>query len=188
MFRRMRYLIIASTVLVLCGVILVAGSLFKEPYTVMERVRVDKAKTWVDDAFVLMRFENRTFYLDSVGENRSIIQVDVDSSDFIVFKIISRVTDEIFLERETRWDVTSYWTPPSLGHGTWRFVFQNPSSTQVDVTVRAREFFLKATEYRDVTYYRSVLDPFYGYNGIIAIIAGIALNIVHVLKKRDEGT
>jgi hypothetical protein len=178
----MRYVIIFSTLLVFTGVIFVAGSLFTVPYTVMERVRVDKAKTWVDDAFVLMPFENRTFPLQA-GVNGSIIQVDVDSSDFIVFKIISGITDEVFLERRTRWDVTSYWTPPYLGHGAGYFVFHNPSSTQVDVTVRAREFFLKATEYSDVTHYRSVLDPFYGYNGIIAIIAGTALNIIYLSRE-----
>jgi len=179
-FKRMRYIVVFSIIFVVSGVILVSGSLFMVPYTVGKQTRVDKSKTWVDDTFTLMPSYNRTFNLDSVEENKSIIQVDVESSDFVVFKIISLATGKVWFERKTKRDVTSYWTSPSLGYGNWYFVFHNPSSTSVNVTARATQFFLKATEYREVTYYRSLLDPLYGYIGIIAIIAGTTLNVIHV--------
>jgi len=179
----MRYVLIFSTVIAIFGVILISGSLLVTPYKVMEEVRVDKSKTWVDDTFVLMPFKNRTYELDSVAENISIIQVDVDSSDFIVLKIISDTTDTVWFERETRWDVTSYWTPPSLGYGIWDFVFHNPASTQVNVAAKVTEYYLKATEDKEVTYYRSLFDPFYGYNGIAAIIVAIGINIIHVSRE-----
>jgi len=182
----MRYLIIASTVFVLCGVILVAGSLFKESYTVMEKVRADRAKTWVDDTYVLMPFENRTYKMDSVIKNTSIFQIDLQLSAKALFKIIN--DDENTLVFEWPKGGTFFWTPPPLGYDIWLFVIDNPSSAQVNVNAKITEYFLKTTEYRDVTYYRSVLDPFYGYNGIIAIILGTALNIVYVSKKKDEST
>jgi hypothetical protein len=182
-FRRMRYIIIFSIIFVLSGVILVSGSLFMVPCMVREPFRVDRSKTWEDDTFTLQPNSNRTYILDSIAQNWSIFQVDVDSSDFIVFKIISYTTGEIWFEIESRWDVTSYWTPPLLGHGIWRFVFHNPSSTPVNVTAKITEFYLKITEYRDVTYYRSFVDPVYGYVGILLIIAGTALNVAHASRE-----
>lgn len=184
----MRYITIFSTVFAIFGVILVSGSSFMIPYTVGEQVRVEKSKTWEDDTFALMPFKNRTCLLDSIVQNTSIIQIDVESSDFIVLKIISDATDKVWFERETRWDVTSYWTSPSLGYGNWRFVFYNPSSTPVNVTAKVTEFFLKATEYREATHYRPMLDPFYGYSGMVALIIAIGLNIMYIshVAKRQE--
>jgi len=177
----MRYVIIFSTLLALTGVILVSGSLFKESYTVMERVRVDKAKTWVDDTYVLTPFENRTYKMDSVIRNTSIFQIDLQLSAKALFKIIN--DDENTLVFEWPKGGTFFWTPPPLGYDIWLFVIDNPSSAQISVTAKITEYFLKTTEYRDVTYYRSVLDPFYGYNGIIAIIAGTALNIIYLSRE-----
>lgn len=107
----------------------------------------------------------------------------MDSSDYIVLKIISEATDTVWFERETRWDVTSYWTPPSLGYGIWDFVFHNPAPTQVNVTAKITEFYLKATAEREATYYRSLFDPFYGYSGIIAIIVANGLNVMHMSRE-----
>jgi len=180
----MRYVSIFSTVFAIFGVVLVSGSLVMVPYTVMEEVRVDKSKTWVDDTFVLMPFKNRTYELDSVAENISIFQVDVDScDDYYVLKIISLASGEVWFERKTRRTRASYWTPPSLGYGIWDFVFHNPSSTSVNVTAKISEFYLKATEEREATYYHSLFDPFYGYTGIAAIIVAIGLNIIHVSRE-----
>lgn len=179
----MRYITIFSTVFAVFGVILVSGSLFTVPYTVGEQVRVDKSKTWVDDTFTVVPFNNRTYLLDSVVKNTSIIQVDVESPDFVVFKIISDDTGELYVERKGRGIWTSFWTPLKLGYDIWRFVFHNPSSAWVNVTAKVTEFYLKVTEYRNVTYYRSLLDPVYGYTGIIAIIAGTTLNVIHVSRE-----
>lgn len=168
--------------LVLVGVIFVAGSLFMVPYTVREPTRVDRSKVWADDAFVLPPFTNKTFAMDSVVQNVSIIQIDVNSSDFVVFKIISFKTSEVWFEEERRWEQTYYWTPPSLGYGIWRFVFQNPSSASIDAAVKITEFYLKITEYQNVTHYRSLLDPVYGYSGIIAIIVATTLNLIQASR------
>ncbi len=182
-FRRMRYVLIFSTVVAVIGVVLVSGSLVMVPYTVMEEVRVDRSKTWVDDTFVLMPFKNRTYGLDSIIKNTSIIQVDVYSSDFVALKIISDDTGKLYVERKGRGTWISFWTPPKMGYDIWDFVFHNPASTSVNVTAKISEFYLKVTEDKEVTYYRSLLDPFYGYNGIVAIIVAIGLNVIHISRE-----
>jgi len=179
----MKYIMIFSTVVAVVGVILVSGSLYMVPYTVREQVRVDKSKTWVDDTLVLMPLGNRTYSLDSVIKNTSIFQVDVESSDFIFFRIISDDTGELWLERRGRGTWASFWTPPKLGYDVWRFGFYNPSSMSVNVTAKVREFYFKITEYQDVTYYRSLLDSIYGYSGIIALIVAIGLNVIQVSRQ-----
>jgi hypothetical protein len=179
----MRYIIISSTIFAVFGVILVSGSLFMVPYEVREQVGVDRSKTWADDTFVLMPLENRTYSLDSVLENVSIIQVDMESSDFIVLRIISDNTGKLWYERQARGIRSSYWTPPTEAYEIWRFVFHNPSSMSVNVTAKVREFYFKITEYQDVTYYRSLLDPIYGYSGIIALIVAIGLNVIQVSRQ-----
>jgi len=188
-FRKMRYIVIFSTVFAIFGVVLILGSLLMIAYTVSEPIRVDRSKTWANDTFTLLPSYNRTYLLDSVVKNTSIIQVDVESSDFIVLKIVSDDTGELYVERKGRGTWTSFWTPLKLGYDIWRFVFHNPSSTQVNVTAKITEFYLKVTEYREVTYYHSLFDPLYGYIGIIAIIAGTTLNVIHVsreVKRRNE--
>lgn len=179
----MRYGLIFSTVFAVLGVVLVSASLVTVPYTIMEPVRVDKSKTWVDDTFVLLPFQNRTYELDSIIKNTSILQVDVDSSNFVLFKIISDDTGKLYVERKGRGTWISFWTPPKMGYDVWDFVFHNPASTSVNVTAKISEFYLKATEDKEVTYYRSLLDPFYGYNGIAAIIVATGLNIIHVIRE-----
>ena len=179
----MRRVLIFSTVFAIFGIVLVSGSLVMVPYTVMEEVRVDKSKTWVDDVFVLMPFKNRTYELDSIIKNTSIIQVDVHSSDFIALKIISDDTGELYVERKGSGTWISFWTPPKMGYDVWNFVFHNPSSTSVNVTAKIWEFYLKVTEDREFTCYRSLFDPFYGYNGIVAIIVAIGLNVIHISRE-----
>ena len=51
---RMRYLVVLSTILAVYGVGLVCGSLLTVPYTVTERVRVDRSSTWIVDTVILM--------------------------------------------------------------------------------------------------------------------------------------
>lgn len=178
----MKHVLIFSTAVAIIGVVLVSGSLVMAPYTIMEPVRVDKSKTWVDDTFVLMPFKNRTYELDSIIKNTSIFQVDVDSSDFVLFKIISDDTGDRWLEGP-RSLPTYFWTPPKVGYDVWDFVFHNPASTQVNVTAKITEFYLKVTEDREVTYHRSLFDPFYGYNGIVAIIVALGLNVIHISRE-----
>lgn len=38
---------------------------------------------------------------------------------------------------------TIFWTPPSIG-GNWRFIFENPSPTTMNVSATVTEFYLKA--------------------------------------------
>jgi hypothetical protein len=178
----MRYGLIFSTVFAIFGVVLVSGCLVMVPYTVMERVRVDNPKTWVDDTFVLMPFNNRTYELDSIIKNTSILQVDVDVSGFVLFKIISDDTGELWSE-SPRSLPTYFWTPPKMGYDVWDFVFHNPGSTPVNVTAKVTEYYFKATEYEEVTYHRSLFDLFYGYNGIAAIIVAIGLNVIHLIRE-----
>lgn len=59
------------------------------PYTVREPFRVDRSKTWVDKTFTLSPNYNKTYYLDSVIKNTSIFQIDIESSDSILFRIIN---------------------------------------------------------------------------------------------------
>lgn len=105
----------------------------------------------------------------------------------IVSTILSYSSDEVWFTIETRGDATFFWTAPQSGP-CFRFVFFNPSSVAVNVTAKVTEFYLKTTERRDFTYYRSFLDPIYGYSGIIAIIVGTALNIVGELLPRVHST
>ena len=70
-----------------------------------------------------------------------------------------------------------------MGYDVWDFVFHNPSSTPVNVTAKISEFYLKVTEDKEVTYYRSLFDPFYGYNEIVAIIFVIGLNVMHMSRE-----
>lgn len=178
----MPYRLVFSTALALFGVVLASGSLVMIPYTVMEPVRVDKSRIRLDDTFVLPPFKNTTFELDSIIKNTIILQVDVDLSNPILFKIISDDTSELWFESR-RSLPTYFWTAPKMGYDAWDFVFHNPSSAQVNVTAKITEFYLKATEEREATYYRSLFDPFYGYSGIIAIIVAIALNVMHMSRE-----
>ncbi len=183
----MRYIVVISMLLVLVGVVFVAGSLFMVPYTVREPTRVDRSKVWADDAFVLSPFTNRTFVLDSLAENASIFQIDVNSSDFVILKIVRFPMGEVWFERTMK-SRTSYWTLP-FQYGIWNFVFVNPSSASIDAAVKITEFYVKIIEYQNVTHYRSLLDPVYGYLGIAAIIVETALNLIQAsrdAKRRSQ--
>jgi hypothetical protein len=171
----MKQITLLSIVIAVLGAILTSGSLFTVPYTVGEWVRVDMSRTHVDEAFVLTLFTNRTYRQDSLVRNSSIIQIDVNSSDFVILKIFSYETGELCLERRARGDWITFWTPPHLGN-IYSFVFQNPSSAAIDVTAKITEFYFKGTEYQKTTHYRPLLEPIYGYIGIIAILISIALN------------
>jgi hypothetical protein len=181
----MRYVVGLSALLVITGALLIAISLTTVPYTVSEQVRVDREKTWVDETFVLLPSENRTFVLDSIGENASIFQVDVNSSDLVAFRIVAYATSKVWFELEGREDFTSYWTPP-LSFGIWRFVFHNPSTGSVNVSAKVTEFYLKITEDRVVTHYRPMLDAVYGYLGVGLVIVGVVLNLVYTSRPQKE--
>lgn len=180
----MRRIAIYSTVLAIFGVILVSGTLYEVPYTVRELVRVDKSRTWMDDSFVLMPFENKNYWARTSVANSSIIQIEVNSSDVIIFKIIEDDGDEPWFEEGPRRGRTFYWTPPKSN--VWQPAFYNPSSTQVNVTAKITEFFPKTTEYRDVIHYRSMLEPFEGYSGIAALIIAIGLNVLHISREAER--
>jgi len=174
----MRGIVIYSTALAILGVILVSGTLYEVPHTVRELVRVDKSRTWMDDSLFLMPFENKNYFARTSVANSSIIQIEVNSSDVIVFKIIEDVGDEPWFEKEVWRERTLYWTPPKSS--VWQPAFYNPSPTQVNVTAKITEFFPKTTEYMDVIHYRSMLEPFDGYSGIAALIIAIGLNVLHI--------
>ncbi|MCW4053303.1 MAG: hypothetical protein NWE84_00065 [Candidatus Bathyarchaeota archaeon] len=181
----MRYIIIFSIIFVLSGVILVSGSLFMGPYTVREPFRVDRSKTWIDDTFTLQPNSNRTYILDSIAQNWSIFQMDLKPSLPMVFTIRDYIRGELVFE----WlrGGTIFWTAPSIT-GIWVFVFQNPSSTAMNVSANVTEYYPKVTEYRDVTYYRSVFDPIYGYVGMAVLVMVIGVNAMYIsreLKKRN---
>ena len=180
----MRSIVIYSTVLAILGVILVSGTLYEVPHTVRELVRVDKSRTWMDDSFVLMPFENKNYFARTSVANSSIIQIEVNSSDVIVFKIIEDDGDEPWFEEGPRRGRTFYWTPPKSS--VWQPAFYNPSSTQVNVTAKITEFFPKTTEYMDVVHYRSMLKPFDGYSGIAALIIAIGLNVLHISREAER--
>jgi hypothetical protein len=177
----MKHIALVSIVLAVLGVILTSGSLFMVPYTLGAWVRVDMSRTHLDEAFVLTPFANRTYRQDSLVRNSSIMQIDVNSSDFVILKIFSYETRELCLERRARGDWITFWTPPHLGN-IYSFVFQNPSSAAIDVTAKITEFYLKATEYQKTTHYRPLLEPIYGYTGIIAILISIALNAAQYFR------
>jgi hypothetical protein len=181
----MRHLVLISVTFVLIGVVLASGSLIMVPYTVREEVRVDKSKTWIDENFALPPSTNRSRLIDSVASNNSIFEIVLMPSSPIVFRIISFSRDELVFE----WlrGGTIFWTPPSLG-GIWRLYFGNPSSTMVSVNVTVTEFYVKATEEQNVTYYRPLLDPITGFSGIIAIIIGTALNLRQTLSHAKSRT
>jgi len=180
----MKNIVIISMILVVVGVAFVSGSLFMVPYTVRERVRVERSKVWADESFVLTPFGNRAFGLDSIVMNVSIFEIVLLPSSPIVFRIIDDTRDELVFE----WlrGGTIFWTPPSVS-GIWDFSLENPSSTLVNVSMTITEFYVKATEDQNVTYYRSFLDPVYGFSGIIAIIVGTALNLTLTsCRSRDQ--
>ena len=182
---KMRKNIILAGILIISGIVLVIGSLYTVPYTMREQIRVDREKTWVDEAFVLNPSMDRDFILDSIVQNVSIFQIDVNSEDFITFKIIAVSTDKVWFEREARWDFTSYWTPP-LSFGIWRFIFHNPSTGSVNVTAKVTEFYLKITEDRVVTHYRPMLDAVYGYVGVVLVMLSLVLNLVHASRPQKD--
>lgn len=179
----MRRIVIYSTVFAIFGVILVSGTLYAVPYTVRELVRVDKSRTWMDDSLVLMPFQNINYFGRTSVANSSIIQIEVNSSDFIVFRIIEDDGDEPSFEKVVM-ERTLYWTPPRSD--VWQPAFYNPSSTQVNVTAKITEFFPKTTEYGEVIHYRSMLEPFYGYIGIAALIIAIGLNVIHISREAER--
>lgn len=100
----MKHIVLLSIIIAVLGVILTSGSLFTVPYTVGGQVRVDRSWIHVNEAFVLMPLMNRSYLLDSIVKNTSILQVDVDSSDFIILQILSDDTGELYLERRGRGD------------------------------------------------------------------------------------
>lgn len=176
----MRHVLVFSTVFAIFGVVLVSGSLVMMPYTVVEEVRVERSKTWLDEMFTLQPNKNRTHVFDSIARNRSIFQMDLKPSLPMVFKIVDYNRGELVFE----WlrGGTIFWTPLSIA-GNWRFIFENPSSTTMNVSATVTEFYIKATEFKEITYYRSLLDPLYGYNGIIAVIVAIGLNVMHIIRE-----
>jgi len=152
------------------------------PYSVREQIRVDRSKTWVDDTFTLQPNKNRTYVLDSVVKNWSIFQIRINKSDALVFKIAQEYKQKVVFQSQIGpggggVEIVLFWTPPFSS--LWLFVFENPYETSVNVTGKVTEFYLKVTEYRNVTYYRSLLDQSFAYVGIIIIISGIMMNSVY---------
>jgi hypothetical protein len=185
----MRYITIFSTVFAISGVVLILGSLMMIPYTVSEPTRVDRSKTWVDDIFTLLPNSNRTYHLDSVAKNWSIFQIRINRSDALVFKIAQEYKQKVVFQSQIGLggggvEIVLFWTPPF--DSLWLFVFENPYETSVNVTGKVTEFYSKIIEYKEATYYHSLLDHVYGYTGIIAIIAGTALNIIHVSRSQRK--
>jgi hypothetical protein len=118
----MRYGLVFSTVVALFGVVLVSGSLLVVPYTVMEPVRVDRSKTWVDETFTLQPNKNGTHVFDSIARNLSIFQMDLQPSLPMACKIV----DDNRREQVLEWlrGGTIFWIPPSIS-GNWRFLCRN---------------------------------------------------------------
>ncbi|UCE29155.1 MAG: hypothetical protein JSV85_07900 [Candidatus Bathyarchaeota archaeon] len=176
----MRFIAVFSIIFIVGGAFFVSGSLFMVPYNVLELARVDSSKTWgYMPRMTISPFDNVTYYIIPVATNASILQIDVESSDFVVLKIIRDVTGDLFFEARRSGTWTYFWTSPHFYFGHWRFVFHNPSSYSVNVTATLTEFYPKATKYIEVEYYRSLFEPLDGYIGLISILTGTAIYVIH---------
>ena len=118
----MRYGLVFSTVFAIFGVVLVSGSLVMVPYTVVEEVRVERSKTWLDEMFTLQSNKNRTHVFNSIVRNASIFQMDLQPSLPMACKIV----DDNRREQVLEWlqGGTIFWIPSSIS-GNWRFLCRN---------------------------------------------------------------
>jgi len=131
----------------------------------------------------------------SLRGNMSVVQIDVGTSGPLTFKIVEMdyenyTVGSVFFHQamhfwgfvddisEDDWR-TYFWTP----HYEWVFmvglVFENPSDREIVFSFKVTEYFLKATEERRVTQYRTPLDSYFGYVGISLIATAVTLNIYY---------
>ena len=174
-----------SVVLCVFGVILVLGALLTESYTATEPFRVDRSRVQIENSFILWPNTNRTFARDSIAANSSIFQITINNTNAVVIKIAEKykqkVVFEIALGGSGGLELHFFWTPPVPS--LWLFIFDNPYPTHTNVSVKVTEYYLRRTEYRDVTHHRPLLDPNYGYAGVALIVVATVLNLAPLVRE-----
>lgn len=182
----------ASIALSLVGVALVLGSVVTIPYTQNERFEVEETKVWTDDAFTLEPNATKRFMVDNTRVNSSIINIHIDETTDLVYLEI--VEGELALHTvfEWGWENTTrvvpdelFWTYPRQVD-VWYFVFRNPNPVDINVSVKIKEYFPRAYEWREVTRYNHLLDPVFTYPGIATIIIGAALKQVKTKTRKSQ--
>ena len=173
-----------SVVLCVVGVILVLGALLTESYTTTEPFRVDRSRVQIENSFTLWPNTNRTFERDSIATNSSIFQLTINNTNAVVIKI-AEYNQKVVFERELDGsgglELHYFWTPPVPS--LWLFIFDNPYTTPTNVSVKVTEYYLKRTEYQEVTHQRPLLDPNYGYAGVAFIVVATVLNLAPLVHE-----
>ena len=182
----------ASIILGFVGVLLVLSSVVTVPYTQNEWVQVEKTIKWADEAFTLEPNATKKFRVDNARVNSSIINTYVNETTDLVYFEIAEGELALHTVAKTAWENTTYavpdeffWTYPRQV-SVWYFIFKNPNPVDINVSVIINECLHRASEWREVTRYKRLLDQVFAYPGIIAIIVGFALKPGET-KQKPEG-
>lgn len=190
-----------STSLGLLGVILVLlGSVVMVPYTATETVnnRPHGYTVWADDSLTLQPHANRSYTLDLIWNNGSMVYVKVDEATNPIFFEIEAFLGYGYGGGDNRIMIKQYvpsiewpespfeyfWTPPTL-FGGWKFIFENPHNTTTNVTVKILCYHYNVQWQGEVTHYAPVIHPYFAYVGIASVIAGIGLNLYEARRREN---
>lgn len=131
--------------------------------------------------------------IPSLDENISIIQIDIWTTGPLIFKIARLSYDFPYPVRSVFWNqtmhsgwfeerlsrsspITYFWTPPLAPGMMPGFIFENPSDREIFFSFKVTEHLLKATERKEITHYRTLLNTHFAYVGILLIGTAFTLD------------
>jgi len=186
--------------LVVAGVVLLSGSVIVVSRTRGEWVNiVPEPKVWADDVFTLDANGIRPFDIDVGGPNGTMINIHVEISGNLTFKIF----DGSFIppigppyegrQPRSEWEIANssvagsrdlfwVWTRPFPE----TFIFENHNPFQVEALLVIKSYFLISRHYEEVTYQGHLLDPLFAYPGVVAVLVGLGLNYAFFVAKGEQ--
>jgi hypothetical protein len=160
------------------GLILVfSGSFDVQPYTQVERVRVDSSRVYVNETRTLIPGSEMTYAFDSLVTNSSIMEISFRDGTGGPFRF--RIVDIVINYTVISWERIRvnpvYWVPPS--NTVFYFIFDNPYSTPAHFSIVIKEYYLKQVVDQKVTLYQPFLPQSYAAIGIGLIVVGILFDV-----------
>ena len=166
------------------------------PYTVTETFnnRSRGYTVWADDFLTLKPHANRSYELDLIWSNGSMVYVKVEESTNSTFLNIvgfrgygygggnNSILIKQYISSRT-WPESPFeyfWAPPTLA--AWDFVFENPHDTVTNFTVKIVCYHYNVEWQEKVTLHAPVIDSSFAYVGIVVIFVGIVLNLYYARR------
>ena len=135
---------------------------------------------WADENLTLRPHDHRSYSLDLLNLNNSLIYVKLEKvTKPILLKIVKRDSNKTLIEQHIRsikppeTPFKFFWTPP-YNSASWDFVFDNPYDRTTKVTVKIIDYRYNVEWQQKVTRYGPPLDRSSVYVGISVIIMAIA--------------